>query len=143
MMPACSGGMKRRLSVAMAFIARPKVIFLDEPSTGECLSTVALLRMNLVVSAHTCKFLSAFDGYRVDHTLCMHHQCVSRHVEVRNFVNGAPHLHLKNSAIQEHIKQGSACAQWHMLCTSCVVTQLRRETYRWTLIMLPEQTSWD
>eukprot|EP01114_Cavostelium_apophysatum_P020991 TRINITY_DN7191_c0_g1_i5.p1 TRINITY_DN7191_c0_g1~~TRINITY_DN7191_c0_g1_i5.p1 ORF type:complete len:1762 (+),score=405.22 TRINITY_DN7191_c0_g1_i5:86-5371(+) len=29
-----SGGMKRRLSVAVAFVNNPKVIFLDEPSTG-------------------------------------------------------------------------------------------------------------
>lgn len=29
-----SGGMKRRLSVAIALIARPKVVYLDEPSTG-------------------------------------------------------------------------------------------------------------
>lgn len=38
----CSGGMKRRLSVAMAFIARPKVIFLDEPSTGDAPITMLL-----------------------------------------------------------------------------------------------------
>lgn len=29
-----SGGMKRRLSVAMALIANPRIIFLDEPTTG-------------------------------------------------------------------------------------------------------------
>ena len=29
-----SGGMKRRLSVALAFIGDPKVVFLDEPTTG-------------------------------------------------------------------------------------------------------------
>ncbi|DBA88861.1 TPA: hypothetical protein ACH3X2_000106 [Trebouxia sp. C0005] len=29
-----SGGMKRRLSVAVALIGRPKVVYLDEPSTG-------------------------------------------------------------------------------------------------------------
>jgi ABC-type multidrug transport system ATPase subunit len=29
-----SGGMKRRLSVAMAAVASPKLIFLDEPTTG-------------------------------------------------------------------------------------------------------------
>lgn len=28
-----SGGMKRRLSVAIAIIAKPKVLYLDEPST--------------------------------------------------------------------------------------------------------------
>ena len=30
-----SGGMKRRLSVAVALIGRPKVVYLDEPSTGQ------------------------------------------------------------------------------------------------------------
>jgi ABC-type multidrug transport system ATPase subunit len=29
-----SGGMKRRLSVAIALVSDPKIIFLDEPSTG-------------------------------------------------------------------------------------------------------------
>lgn len=29
-----SGGMKRRLSVALAFIGQPRIVFLDEPSTG-------------------------------------------------------------------------------------------------------------
>ena len=31
---AYSGGMKRRLSVAMALIGDPKIVFLDEPTTG-------------------------------------------------------------------------------------------------------------
>jgi len=29
-----SGGEKRKLSVALAFIGNPKIIFLDEPSSG-------------------------------------------------------------------------------------------------------------
>jgi ABC-type multidrug transport system ATPase subunit len=29
-----SGGMKRRLSVAISLVSEPKIIFLDEPSTG-------------------------------------------------------------------------------------------------------------
>ena len=31
---AYSGGMKRRLSVAVALIGDPKVVYLDEPTTG-------------------------------------------------------------------------------------------------------------
>ena len=30
-----SGGMKRRLSVALALLGSPQLVFLDEPSTGE------------------------------------------------------------------------------------------------------------
>jgi hypothetical protein len=30
-----SGGMKRRLSVAISFMGSPLVVYLDEPSTGE------------------------------------------------------------------------------------------------------------
>lgn len=30
-----SGGMKRKLSVACATIGNPKIVFLDEPSTGK------------------------------------------------------------------------------------------------------------
>ena len=33
-----SGGMKRRLSVAISFIGDPELVFLDEPTTGACVT---------------------------------------------------------------------------------------------------------
>lgn len=43
-----SGGMKRRLSVAISFIGSPKVVFLDEPSTVSTLCRLLLLRLLIV-----------------------------------------------------------------------------------------------
>jgi len=34
MVSSLSGGMKRRLSVAISLVSDPKVIYLDEPTTG-------------------------------------------------------------------------------------------------------------
>ncbi|XP_024013627.1 ABC transporter A family member 3-like [Eutrema salsugineum] len=46
-----SGGMKRRLSVAISLIGNPKVVYMDEPSTG--LDPAS--RMNLWDSHQTCE----------------------------------------------------------------------------------------
>jgi ATP-binding cassette, subfamily A (ABC1), member 3 len=40
---ALSGGMRRRLSIAIASIANPKIIFLDEPTTGILFSNHLIL----------------------------------------------------------------------------------------------------
>ena len=37
-----SGGMKRKLSVACATIGAPKIVFLDEPSTGKVIQSYRL-----------------------------------------------------------------------------------------------------
>jgi ABC-type Na+ transport system ATPase subunit NatA len=43
-----SGGMKRRLSVAISFVGSPKVVYLDEPSTVRVQSCVCKYEIRLM-----------------------------------------------------------------------------------------------
>jgi ABC-type transporter Mla maintaining outer membrane lipid asymmetry ATPase subunit MlaF len=52
-----SGGMKRRLSVALALLGGPQLVFLDEPSTGaamEHLSCGIRVKLSMLLQQSTC-----------------------------------------------------------------------------------------
>ena len=53
-----SGGNKRKLCVAMALVASPKLCFLDEPSTG--LDPIASDRLRKVIKAYSTQNDTAF-----------------------------------------------------------------------------------
>ena len=53
-----SGGNKRKLCVAMALVASPKLCFLDEPSTG--LDPIASDQLWKVIKAYSGQFGTAF-----------------------------------------------------------------------------------
>ena len=53
-----SGGNKRKLCVAMALVASPKLCFLDEPSTG--LDPIASDRLWKVIKAYSAQNDTAF-----------------------------------------------------------------------------------
>jgi ABC-type multidrug transport system ATPase subunit len=53
-----SGGNKRKLCVAMALVASPKLCFLDEPSTG--LDPIASDKLWKVIKAHSAQIGTAF-----------------------------------------------------------------------------------
>ena len=54
---ALSGGMKRRLSLCLAFAGAPKVLLLDEPSSGADACTRELIRQDILSRKRACAVL--------------------------------------------------------------------------------------
>jgi ABC-type multidrug transport system ATPase subunit len=51
-----SGGMKRRLSVAVSLIGDPKIVFLDEPTTGMDPVSVSSDKKFRIIHLQSCTF---------------------------------------------------------------------------------------
>lgn len=66
---AYSGGMKRRLSVAVALVGDPKVLFLDEPTTGMVLlfvhgQALSVVTADVMMLVHGCRVAAVLKGMR-------------------------------------------------------------------------------
>lgn len=57
-----SGGMKRRLSVAISFMGNPSVVYLDEPSTVLSPPSVVTFKMTRVATADNVYLLHGTDN---------------------------------------------------------------------------------
>ncbi|WZY72420.1 hypothetical protein YC2023_004660 [Brassica napus] len=81
-----SGGMKRRLSVAISLIGNPKVVYLDEPSTG--LDPASRKNLWDVIQSHSmeeAEFLCDRLGIFVDGAL----QCIGNSKELKSRYGGS------------------------------------------------------
>lgn len=54
----CSGGTKRKLSFAMAMVGNPKIVLLDEPSTGMDPRSKRFLWDTILASFQVCSSFS-------------------------------------------------------------------------------------
>eukprot|EP01048_Picozoa_sp_COSAG05_P018414 COSAG05_NODE_2688_length_2769_cov_4.603371_1_plen_95_part_10 len=62
-----SGGNKRKLSVAIALIGSPPLIFLDEPSTGVCvqLITISIVIIIIIIIIIIATIVVSISSYNI------------------------------------------------------------------------------
>lgn len=105
-----SGGMKRRLSVAISLIGTPEVVFLDEPSTvRNC--------HNLRVPCMSCSFrLFALHRAHTKVRLCMvakHQSCVKSAISPLAQLGGDHGCHVKFCYFRDWIHHlERICGKW-------------------------------
>ncbi len=93
----CSGGVQRRLDIAMSMMSIPKILFLDEPTTGMDIESrhqmwelITLLNQKYKTTIFlTTHYLEEAD--KLSHTICImkdgHEQIVGTSQELKNYLH--------------------------------------------------------
>jgi len=140
---ALSGGQKRRLSVALAFVGRPELVLLDEPTTGldvdarrvlwEAIRRQQHAGATIVITSHYLEEIEALaervvviDGGRVleDDSL----EAVLARVSLRQVTLRSPHVEriAQLPGVVRHSTDGSGATTFYAQDSDALIVQLVR-----------------